>query len=80
MSDMTFEDVMQAAQQLSPREQLALIKVLDSGLSQADRIRALFEEWATEPDDTPDEWWDEFDQFLRDNRLNFAPRLMEDDD
>ena len=36
-------------------------------LSQAEQIRALLKRWEEEPDDTPAEWWDEFDEFLRVN-------------
>lgn len=44
--------------------------------SQYESMKALFEEWAKRPpEEKPsDEWWDEFDQFLRDNRLNFQER------
>lgn len=38
---------------------------------QHERILALLAEWDAEPDDTPAEWWDEFDIFLSSHRLNF---------
>ena len=41
---------------------------------QHERIKALLAKWAAEPDDTSDEWWGEFDEFLRANRLNFPER------
>jgi predicted DNA-binding antitoxin AbrB/MazE fold protein len=41
---------------------------------QHERISALLTKWAAEPDDTSDEWWDEFDAFLKANRLNFPER------
>lgn len=33
-------------------------------------ILALLNSW-DKSDDESDEWWDEFDQFLRENRMNF---------
>ncbi len=38
---------------------------------QNQRILALLEQWQNEPDDQSEEWWNEFQQFLRDNRVNF---------
>jgi hypothetical protein len=43
-------------------------------LSQAERIQALLKKWEAEPDDTPAEWWDEFEAFLKANRVNFEER------
>lgn len=37
--------------------------------SQAERIRAVINSWEDEPDDTSPEWWDEFHNFLRENRF-----------
>ena len=39
--------------------------------SQIHKIKALLEEWAGEPDDTPAEWWDEFREFLKENPVDF---------
>ncbi len=33
---------------------------------------ALLDEWEANPDDTPDEWWDQFQQFLKDNRFDLS--------
>ncbi len=45
-----------------------------TGQPQHERIRALLGRWASEPDDTPAEWWQEFDEFLKANRLRFPER------
>jgi hypothetical protein len=45
-------------------------------LSQAERIKALLKAWENEPDDQTDEWWEQFDRFLRENRLNFPDRNL----
>ena len=37
---------------------------------QAEQIKALLASWDSQPDDTPEEWWDEFDTFLREHRLD----------
>jgi hypothetical protein len=37
---------------------------------QRKKIRALMAEWDSNPDDTPEEWWDEFDSFLEEHRTN----------
>lgn len=39
---------------------------------QHERIQALLTLWEAQPDETPETWWDEFDRFLRENRLNFV--------
>lgn len=39
--------------------------------AQNQRLLALLEEWQNEPDNQSEEWWDEFQQFLRENRVNF---------
>ncbi len=39
-------------------------------------IKALLAEWRAQPDDTPGEWWDEFDAFMRENRLQFPDRNL----
>jgi alpha-L-arabinofuranosidase len=39
---------------------------------QNERILALLDEWDTNPDDTPAEWWDEFQTFLKVNRLDLS--------
>jgi hypothetical protein len=39
-----------------------------------ERLRAsvrLLEQWASEPDDHDDEWWEDFERELRENRLTF---------
>lgn len=43
--------------------------------SQVQQILSLLKEWERNPEHhMPDGWWDEFDQFLRENRLNFPER------
>jgi hypothetical protein len=49
-------------------------------LPQHERIKALLQTWKDQPDDTPAEWWDEFDKFMRENRLNFPERDLNLDD
>ncbi len=49
-------------------------------LSQAEQIRALLKKWEEEPDDTPAEWWDEFESFLKANRVKFEERDLGFDD
>lgn len=39
--------------------------------SQVDALQALVDTWYATPDDKSEEWWDEFDQFMRENRMNF---------
>jgi hypothetical protein len=34
----------------------------------------LIQDWRSSPDDTPQTWWDEFDEFLRENPLRFTER------
>ena len=36
------------------------------------RLLALLDEWEAEPDDTPAEWWNDFQAFLKANRLNLS--------
>lgn len=36
-------------------------------------LEALFAQWDAEGYDKPDEWWDEFDAFLKANRMIFTP-------
>lgn len=42
--------------------------------SQIEQIMAVIKEWENIPDDKSQEWWDEFDAFLKDNRVNFEER------
>lgn len=37
--------------------------------SQIQQINALMQAWASEPEDTPEGWWDDFRPFLNDNPL-----------
>jgi hypothetical protein len=37
-------------------------------------LKALLADWSAHPDDTPAEWWAEFDAFLKDNRMQFPER------
>lgn len=44
-------------------------------LPQYERIKALLKKWEEEPeDDMPNEWWDEYFQFLKENPVNFEER------
>ena len=47
-------------------------------MSQKAQIMALLREWENEPEDNmPDEWWDEFSDFLNSNRVNFGERDLD---
>ena len=37
---------------------------------QVQQINALLHAWAEEPEDTPEGWWDDFRQFLKETPLN----------
>lgn len=44
-------------------------------LSQKQKIMALLKQWENEPEnDMPEEWWTDFLEFLKANRMNFAER------
>jgi hypothetical protein len=44
-------------------------------LSQKEQIESLLEKWENEPeDDMPDEWWDDYFQFLKENPVSFGDR------
>ena len=43
-------------------------------LPQHERIKRLLDSWKNEPDDKDDAWWDDFMQFLKDNRVSFEER------
>lgn len=47
---------------------------------QHERIKALLRQWENEPDDTPPEWWEEFDRFLRENRFQIGERDLKLDE
>ncbi len=61
-------------------EQLVGAVPSDEDLPQHERIKALLREWQEHPDDTPDQWWDEFEEFLKENRVNFPERDLGLDD
>lgn len=62
------------------RELDAYVMVEVEDVPQYERIHALLDRWEAEPDDTPAAWWEEFDQFLRENRLNIPERDLGLDD
>lgn len=43
-------------------------------------LTELFEAWENEPDDTPPGWWDEFDEFLKQNPVSLPVPDLELDD
>jgi hypothetical protein len=43
-------------------------------MSQDEQIKELLDQWAREPLDIPESWWDEFETFLKANRLNLEVR------
>jgi hypothetical protein len=58
----------------------SLLAQIQGDKPQHEKIKALLEEWDDNPDDTPDEWWDELEQFLKANRLHFPERDLHLDD
>ena len=42
--------------------------------SQIEQIMAVVKKWEAVPDDKSDEWWDEFETFLKENRVHFEER------
>ena len=42
----------------------------EEALPQHERIKAVLQEIKDNPDKRSDAWWDEFNQFLRENRVN----------
>jgi len=51
-----------------------LVAHIENQSSQYDQIHSLLQKWEAEPDNTPDEWWDDFQVFLQDNRPTFEAR------
>lgn len=51
-----------------------IVNSLHPDLPQSERIKAVLKLWESIPDDKSPEWWDEFEQFLKDNRMNFPER------
>ena len=51
-----------------------IMNSLQPDMPQHERIKAVLKLWESIPDDKSDEWWDEFNQFLKDNRVNFPER------
>ena len=47
---------------------------LEPEIPQYERIKRLLDSWKNEPDDKDDAWWDDFMQFLKDNRVSFEER------
>jgi hypothetical protein len=41
-------------------------------LSQGEQIQALLKSWENEPDDKSPEWWQEFDEFLKENPIRLG--------
>jgi PHD/YefM family antitoxin component YafN of YafNO toxin-antitoxin module len=46
-------------------------------LPQHERIKAVLQEIKENPDKMSEEWWDDFDTFLRENRVNFEERDLD---
>jgi hypothetical protein len=51
-----------------------LLNALAEERPQHEQIKALLAAWDAEPDDTPVEWWDEFDAFMAENRFELQDR------
>ncbi|MBZ0304278.1 MAG: hypothetical protein K8J31_31370 [Anaerolineae bacterium] len=57
------------------------LAVQESKPSQKQRVLDLLDEWEQDPENAmPAEWWDEFDEFLKANRVNFGERHLGFDD
>jgi hypothetical protein len=39
---------------------------------QREQLLSLLDEWEKDPDEQPDEWWQDFDTFLRENRWHLS--------
>jgi hypothetical protein len=73
-----FEQIKQALRIIegddgTPYVQLPLVVWLDlissnMPIPQHERLKALMQKWELEPDDTPPEWWDEFEQQMLYNK------------
>jgi hypothetical protein len=49
-----------------------------NSLPQIEQINVLLQDWQEHPQDSmPDAWWDEFTDFLQQNRLNFEENTNE---
>jgi hypothetical protein len=48
---------------------LEIMSDLEKDLPQNERLRRWMERWQKIPDDKSPEWWDEFEQSLRENRI-----------
>jgi hypothetical protein len=57
-----------------------LLNSLAEERPQHERIKALLAAWDAEPDDTPAEWWNEFDTFMAENRLELQDRSLGSED
>jgi hypothetical protein len=51
-----------------------LLNQIEGQPPQHERLKAILNEWKSEPSTLPDEWWDKFDADLKANRTNFAAR------
>ena len=49
----------------------------EEDLPQHERIEAVLQEIKDNPDKKSDAWWDDFMQFLKDNRMNFEERDLD---
>ena len=54
-----------------------LLERVEAKPSQVDQIWTLLQKWDNEPEDAmSDTWWDEFTDFLNQNRINFSERNL----
>ena len=52
----------------------AILKQLQAEMPQHLRFQAFLKEWENYADEDSDAWWDDFQAFLKANRLNFPER------
>ncbi len=75
------EDIKQAARVTVDQQGKAVVQIpldvwqewlAEDEKPQYERIRAALQDWDTEAADLSDEWWDEFQLFLQNNRLDLS--------
>lgn len=58
----------------------SLLAQIEHDKPQHERFQEFLREWAEYSDDSSEEWWNEFNAFLKANRLHFAERDLHLDD
>ncbi len=75
------DDIKQAAQLGTDEDGHAIVKiplelweqwVAEDRQTKNERLLALLKSWENDPDEMPAAWWDDFDAFLKSNRLDLT--------